>query len=375
MLRILVLIAVLIVYGSLFPFDFFIRTMPDGPWALALGARPVADRFFLRDVAVNVALYFPLGAAAVLALGRKRGTALRLALAVALGLGLSFAVEFAQVFDRGRTPSVIDWIANGAGTALGALFAEINRETFERLLSRRAGRGASAPGAALLAALWVLHQLYPLFPNLSRSGVTGRIRLLLGSPCSIAGVAAEAAWWLGAAALVRAVFPKRARFAFAALLLLIPARLLVAGRGPAPADVLGAAAAALVVFAIPRAASPWPAAAAMLGALLIRGLAPYSFEAAHGFSWLPFAATLESDWGSAAHILLRKAYEYGAPVWMLAEAGVPWAGATAAAAALTGAVEIAQIWLPGRSAEVTDPLLALAMAFVLRQTRQTQRRR
>ena len=35
-----------------------------------------------------------------------------------------------------------------------------------------------------------------------------------------------------------------------------------------------------------------------------------------------------------------------------------------------GAIEVAQRWLPGRSPEITDPLLALALAWLMRHTRE-----
>ena len=52
-------------------------------------------------------------------------------------------------------------------------------------------------------------------------------------------------------------------------------------------------------------------------------------------------------------------------VWLLRAAGWRLARAAIAVAVLLGAIEVIQIHLPGRVAEITDPLLALLLAMTL----------
>jgi VanZ family protein len=61
----------------------------------------------------------------------------------------------------------------------------------------------------------------------------------------------------------------------------------------------------------------------------------------------------------------RKCFWYGSAVWLLRLAGWRLARAAVAVALLLGTIEVVQIHLPGRVAEITDPLLALILAVIL----------
>jgi hypothetical protein len=58
--------------------------------------------------------------------------------------------------------------------------------------------------------------------------------------------------------------------------------------------------------------------------------------------------------------MFLRCFTNGALVWLLVRGGLPALPATAAGAGLVFAVELLQTWLPGHTAEITDPLLAIA---------------
>jgi hypothetical protein len=100
--------------------------------------------------------------------------------------------------------------------------------------------------------------------------------------------------------------------------------------------------------------------------IILRGVAPFQFSATpQDFDWIPFRASLESDWQTGAATLLDKASWYATAVWLSRDSGVRLRTASIWVAQLLAAIEIAQIWLPGRSPEITDPLLAVAAGAVL----------
>jgi len=71
MRRLLLLVVAIIVYGSLYPWQFTFAGRPE-PVSVLLHSWPHAwDRFVTRDVAINVLLYMPLGAVACLAWLRR----------------------------------------------------------------------------------------------------------------------------------------------------------------------------------------------------------------------------------------------------------------------------------------------------------------
>jgi VanZ family protein len=100
--------------------------------------------------------------------------------------------------------------------------------------------------------------------------------------------------------------------------------------------------------------------------VVLRELSPFRLAVTpHAFSWIPFAATFDSERQSATVILLRKAFEYGALVWLLRTQGTSYARAAAAVAGSLAVLEAIQRYLPGRTPESTDSVVALLMALVL----------
>jgi hypothetical protein len=150
-------------------------------------------------------------------------------------------------------------------------------------------------------------------------------------------------------------------------LALLPLQFGIMSHNPAPADFIGAALgiAAFHYLGGGKKADR-AAAAAMLIALTLNGLAPFHFQArTQEFSWIPFIGFLRSDWQFAIQILLRKLFEYGAAIWLLRRAGVRLLYATCLTTAVLAGIEAAQTFLPQHVAEVTDPLLAILLGFAL----------
>jgi VanZ family protein len=368
--RLLLVVVALIVYGSLYPwhFDFSPRVNPLDFLLNSWGFQ--WDRYLLRDVAVNVALYVPLGAAAALALARKHGRGASAGLAIVLGMTLSASVEMLQIYVPGRQCSLLDVTTNTIGTAAGAWLALIAWPScvWEPLTHRRE-RHAGA--AAFLLACWASFQLYPFFPILSRTRLWNGLALLLHastvSPVEIWACAAE---WVAAAVAMKALLGRMRLPWLVLAMACLPLRILIAERALGLDEVLGAALALLLWPAIDRASGrggrPVLAAAAIGSAIVLRELEPFHFGARPAaFSWVPFAATLGSPWQSGAVIVLRKVFDYGAAVWLLRQVSGTYAYAGAIMTAALAALEAAQRYLPGRTPEATDAVIALLASFVL----------
>jgi hypothetical protein len=179
-------------------------------------------------------------------------------------------------------------------------------------------------------------------------------------------VLAGAAGWFVFAVALRAAWDKASWRWVALAMLAIPFRLAVAGRAVGKSDFL-AALLALALWCVTSDAARLGAAWVLLvAAILLRELAPFHFGSAHAFSWVPFAASMEAEGTTNVVVVLRKAFEYGAMVWLLRAGKVGYlAGAVTLAVALL-AMEILQTRLPGRTPEITDSLLALIMGLVLK---------
>jgi VanZ family protein len=365
-LRLLIVVVAFIVYGSLYPFHFDFDRIEANPLLHLLHAWPARiDRFAWRDAGVNVLLYFPLGVSAFLAMARRLPRAVAALATMLLGLILSTSIEMLQIFDASRTCSLMDVACNFAGTVAGVAAAVVFQPQITRLTgSRRSRKGAA--GALLLACTWAGYQLYPFVPLFSRGRLRDNFARFLSTPFSAVEASAAAAEWFAFALLMRALTGRFRASWLALAMLALPLRLLIVERRLAPAELLGAAV-ALLLWTFPEEEPKLVAGAVLLAfAIVLRELAPFRFvRAAQSFSWIPFAATFAAEQQNAALVLLRKAFEYGAMVWMLRAAGYRYRNAGMAAAAALLLLELLQRHLPNRQPEITDACLAVLMAVVL----------
>ena len=375
MYRLLLPVIALIIYGSLYPWHFdFSRAGANPLWTLLHSWPARFDRFSLRDAAVNVLLYCPLGITAYLAMVRRHSRAAALAGAALLALALSACIEMLQLYDANRVCSLFDVATNFTAAALGAFTALVFERRLANLGGRRQGQQSQqarqarrgAVSALVLAGCWAGYQLYPLFPALSRTHLRITMSRMLHSAISPVEVIACAAEWFAFALVMRALFGRVRLFWLALAMACLPLRLVIADRGLTLSELLGAAL-ALLLWPILREPVRLGAGAWMLAlAVLLRELAPFHLTATpQAFSWVPFGAALASERGPAALVLFRKAYDYGGLVWMLRVRGMSYAKAGAAVSAALAILEAVQRYLPGRYPEITDPFLALLMTFIL----------
>jgi VanZ family protein len=378
--RVLILIVVMIVYGSLYPWRFAPVHLAANPlWILLHSWGPQPLRYLLRDAIVNVALYIPLGFAAHSAFRNSRLPGFGIYRPLLLGTLLSTAMELMQLLEPVRHTSIADVITNVIGTGFGVMAGLL----FETLASsgdsrKRRHSPDKAPdrGALMLAFGWVAWILFPLFPVISRFELSRKLAVFeharLIDPVLLVSTAAS---WYAGGLLLAAAGVRISRAWFALTLLAIPAQFLVVERQPLPSLALGAIAGVVLFAACHRARTPTKTEAwIFLAVILFRGLSPFHFVAeAKEFNWTPFVATLLGDWQSAAGTLIEKIFYYGTAVWLLRAAGLRLMLSVIVVATVLASIEIMQIHLPGRTPEITDPVLAILLGFVLAMLSRPQR--
>jgi VanZ family protein len=364
--RLLLLVAALLAYGSLFPWKFEFTSAAGSPLAAVLHGWPSYwTRYVLRDVILNIVIYAPFGFVAALAFRRKFSRPMAAAAAALLGLIFSVSMELLQVYVPGRDPSLSDVLTNTIGSAAGALLAIWFEADVRRLGERRASRFGAA--AVLLLLAWAVVQLYPFFPAIGRTHLREELTQLLHNPqFSVVEAWADCAEWFAVGLALDTLFTHMRTSWLAAAMLCVPAQLVIAGRALTVPEIAGALM-ALALWHFVRAESRPRWCAWMLGsAILLMQLEPFYFLAVpQPFSWVPLKATLISGRDEATLVIARKTFDYGAAIWALRYAGMPFVWAGLSVAALLGVTEAIQTYLPGRSPEITDPLLALLLMLVL----------
>jgi VanZ family protein len=320
--RLLAVVLVLVVYGSLYPFTFTSSPAPILAWTWSDGLSGV------RDVIVNLAIYFPAG----LLMWRRWG----IAGSALICFAVSDAVEFLQAFDAGRVSSLPDLLCNTLGGALGAWAAS-------HLPSR-------LTNSAVVVLLAVIARTFPFFPIFRPHWSSFQLE---------PAVFAAAEWMAVRCALSVCLNRDSVTRELALAQLVIPARVFLLDQASSWSEVAGA----LVALALP-AIQPRRFAPVMLLSVIARELLPFHLSpAAQTFHWIPFETYLDSQ--ANAVIFLGKLSLYLSTLWLLAPRGKHLWRYGSMMAVLIAALEWAQRWLPGRTPDISDALIVLLAAFVL----------
>ncbi|HZF15869.1 MAG TPA: VanZ family protein [Steroidobacteraceae bacterium] len=362
-------VVALILYGSLFPFEF---DAPSGLPLIALVASLRFERASRGDIVANLLLYIPLGLCLAAALPRRWSAVARFALTVTAGVLLSLAVELLQTMEPARVSSLTDVGLNAAGTAIGALGALIYIAvgTHVRIPGLVESRPAPVPLGFIL--LWLSYRLAPFVPTLDWQKIKDSLKPVFLDPAFDGFDALRfLVGWLVVAHAVRRIW--RREYALLVLILLAAGtqfgRVLIVGKTLNPSELV----ALVSMFALLPLINRQPTArrllvlsVALAAIVLAQGLEPWQLApVARSFSWVPFMNSLSDSLEVNISVLIEKCFWYASLVWLLSQRTGALAASAVGVAIFVGAIECVQLWLPGRSAEITDPLLVLAAGGLL----------
>jgi VanZ family protein len=367
----LAIITAIIVYGSLYPFRFHGRGLSIGSVAYLLSTWRDWDR--RGDLLANVLLYVPFGLLAARSLPDRVGASTRLALVLLGGALLSTAMELLQFNDIGRTTSMGDVYANSIGSALGATAGIALGGSFRWSLVRELGENL-AP--ATLIAAWLGYRLYPYVPTIDLHKYWHTIRPLIHTALTGGGWGEEAVGellrfaiiWLCLASVVDHIF------GFRRWLLLFPAlvaaeivgRIMMVHTTLELSDIVGA----LVAWGVWLVPLRWMPGRMLVLAILFLGLVvvgrlePFHFGTSRGYDWVPFLPLMRGSIAFAVQSFCEKVLLFGGVIWLLDCTGFGLKAATLLTTAVLFATSLMQVYLPGRSASVTDPLMAVLIGGI-----------
>jgi VanZ family protein len=354
-----VMVVGFIVYGSLYPFEF--RIPPHGPGAVTVFLASWNARPGRGDFIANVLLYMPLGF--FFAPGFRRGAIFpRVLLAVLAGGSLSLCIELTQYYDAGRDTEATDFYANTLGTLLGSLAALVLGARLRPSLT------GNFPIPVLLIVAWLGYRLYPYVPTINLHKYIAAIAPVFRHPSFTAyDLFRQSAIWLALLTLLSDAVRGRLT-----VVLFVPAvfcaKVLIIGTELRAAELLGAGIAFAVWFAArrfqPRIRAGIAGGVLCLYVTALR-LEPFHFQATAGaFGWLPFRGFMNGSVVVDTLSFLEKFFLYGSLLYLLGSASGRRAPVVAFVAALLLVTSWMQTFLPGRSAEITDTMMVLAIALV-----------
>lgn len=378
LLPITVLYGFLIIYASLFPFSGW-RIPQENPFAWLTWHLP--HHVYRKDAAVNLLAYIPFGFfASAHSMYRTGRLTLRSRVIVA-GFSLSLSMEALQMLLPMRNPSLVDLFTNTGGTAIGAALALLLLRSVapeDGVDNWREQWLAPGPDKIIgvgILLLWALSRLSPFVPTLSRPGplkavrplwlsLHGKIQLnpeeLLTHCCYAAGLAL-----LANAVLHREVRSFRLFTAFAAFILTL--RIFIFDGYLSLEVVIGYLAGIAAATLIARCPGNMPLLAAM--GFLAAGIV--LFEIKHGetaeftkkINWIPFRYHLDNTLAGIG-LIFEGVWPFSglSLLWLLlnpkrVSGGLVYGGTVIFL--IMALLEWQQQYIPGRTADITQALLAL----------------
>jgi VanZ family protein len=360
--RLFWLVLALVVYGSLFPFHYQAHTPSAADWWQLL--RPEA-RHSGSDLLGNLLLFMPYGLLLASPMMRSR----RL-WALLGGAVLAFGLQYLQFWFPDRYPSGTDAVFNLVGMLCGLGAGLIGAPWLQRWQPGDLPRPQFVVVATVLMALWLLYRWFPLVPTLDPQDIKNGLKpLQLWRETGAVDVLRNLAGWLVFLRLSRySVLQRWGAWWLAALCAaVLAAEPFFMNNAISPANVIGLAL-ALALYPLLRSGPRTLMVVAGLLALSITvaALQPFSFSWVGGFLWIPFAGSLGGDPIAAIPPLIEKLYLYGSLVFLVRYLGMSHLVTVVILGGFMLALEAVQQALPGRTPEITDPLLVLGIAWLLR---------
>jgi VanZ family protein len=351
-----------ILYGSFYPFDFHSRAGSPVD-ALLATFRLGTSR---GDLLSNILLYLPLGFFGAHVLVRRR---LWHALPVAaLSTALSVFVELVQYYDVSRATRLVDVYANAAGAFIGASTAVVLSLTRLSLLDVAVSRNRYV---LTMVACWLAARLFPYVPSIDLAKYKHALKPLIFSPAlPLIPLWGHFAMGLAISALIGELLGiAKSRLAAPACLLgVICIRVSLAGVTLSPPEVVGSLGAAVCwTFVISYLRWRMALIAVLLASsIALQSLQPFTFLAApRPFGWIPFRGFLAGSLTTNLVSFVEKAALYGSLVWLVVRTGRGVFLSTAVSAAFVLVLRFCQVFLPARSAEITDAIMVLMLGALM----------
>ena len=355
----------LVLYGTLFPFQFdFSPRALDNAWASA-GFIPFWDAgrgriHSLPDIVSNVILTLPLGFFGYLWFGRKtrKQGIVRWFFA---GFFLGLFSEIVQLGVASRLSNITDALSNGTGAFAGACAAAVFGRYLLDLLSGSL-MDRRRTGFFILAGIILIGMLLPFDFTMDVSGMWSSVKALWlnpwesGTPISYEWIAMAEFAILGALAgsikKTRIIGLGLAMpFIFEGMQILVESHAL--SLRDLTMNVAGVAAGVAAARFAPALVRPATGCLLMSLALMAQGLSPYHFGGQGRFEWIPLVEYYVRTTGGALYDAMSGLLSYGLLVALWPRRIViVWA------VCLAAGIEAAQVWIPTRSAGMTDILIA-----------------
>jgi glycopeptide antibiotics resistance protein len=369
---VLLIIIVLISYGSLYPFKFsgeILNQQEFFNWLFEVNFQTTR-----ADKLANILLFVPYGFVTMIALKTHKRAFLLGSLTFFFGVFLALTLQYIQLYIPARVPDALDALYNSFGILVGMFSAYLLRQySHSHSFSTRSiiNDWSKMTLPLLLALVWLLWRLYPYVPLFTAESIARSVEPLFIAPVlDITTFIRDAIGWLVFYYLMsRKPLHTISRFKLLQLtLLVLAAEVLIKSNQVTVGDLL----AALSAFAFYTSINPRQVKHSLVKALGI-GIVLFTIEQlswqpeSYQFNWLPFYSILKmSPWLSVEKLLLS-IYFFASFIYLLRNVMFSWFGATLVCVVGVLMLELIKGLISEQAGDITYPIIALIIGIAMSQ--------
>jgi hypothetical protein len=249
------------------------------------------------------------------------------------------------------------------GMVGGAVLLEGNRWPFLSEI-------AVAPVPTLLLAAWAGYRRFPFVPTVDLDKYWSAIKPVILNPGpTYYDLLRYTAMWLGIGALIEAIVGTRRGWLFFSLFIggILVGKIMIVDAALNAGEIAAAAAAIAewIVLGFRPALRIALITLAFCAYVVAERLEPFQFAATPGpFGWIPFLGFMSGDLAIDVMSFLQKFFLYGSLIWLLVQTGWRLRSAIFSTAVILFITSEVERLLPGRSAEISDALMALVIGAI-----------
>lgn len=359
------LIALLISYGSLYPFSFSAAS----PGAFGRLFSEVRLFGSLGDLLGNIGLFVPWGLVGMASMAPRNGVSAALTKTVAIGFALALGLQIAQIWVPARSAGLNDVVWNMVGCAMGIALGQFVLSHRYRL----SGLPAAQQLPACIVAAWIVIEWLPLVPSLDFQLVKNHLKGLLSFELMSFGHIFErvAMTLLLGELLSRLGKPGRSLFLLPTLVAgVLLGKLFLVDTQVSPSMVIGSALGVTGwwgIYRLPADRRSLVVVVALVAAFSVQALSPFALrDAPSSFGWLPFEGLLEGSMLNNVRSLGNSVLLFASVLLLLRATGSSTSVASIGLAFWVAIMELMQLFIATRSASITEPLLVLIVGQLIR---------
>jgi len=353
----------LIIYGSLYPFDFQFNEIGHAEFSEFMQTwLSVTHR---GDIIANVLIFIPFGFIGAYCFPRSTSKVKVISLISLLAIFLGFGLQVLQLYLPSRDQNLFDGVLNMLGTWLGLFIAmALNISVNDKMKSF----SFSLP--LLLIASWFTYRLLPFVPSLDWQEIKDSVKPLLLQPqLDAVSLYHDMIAWAVVLFLIERTFKIRQPLRDMGLLLLccLLLEVLIVNNSISLSNVLGAAAGYYLWLLVRKSAQQ--KTTLILASLLsvyfvIYSLTPFELSGIeNSFHWIPFSGFLGDSMYTNTLAFIEKFFFYGSFVWLLLNANMRPLYVAVLSAIFMLLLEFTQTFVGNHIAEITDALLILMLVY------------